>query len=203
MRQDLVSDAIADWGVNPTELTGTYLTADELHSWYESGKPFYLIDVRNEYEHASGSFEGALFPPIENFRDLPKTLSSFQHLTDRPIVTVCTGGVRCEKASGLLLKHGFQEVYQLKDGIVTYLEKYPNQHFKGKVYVFDQRLLLGFQADDPKHEIVGRCRVCQTPCEHYTNCTNQECHRQIICCDACFSACAPFTCSHGGLTCLD
>ena len=198
VRKDIISDSVAHWGVNPTELTGKYLTSDELHEWYESGKKFYLVDMRNDYEHHSGTFENAILPAMENFRDLPNVIPELQKLTDAPIVTVCTGGVRCEKATGLLLKNGIQDVYQLKDGIVTYMEKYPNQHFKGKLYVFDNRILMGFHTDDAAElEVIGRCVMCHQPSEHYVNCTNDACHRHLICCEDCLASCEAFTCPQG------
>ncbi|GCE24394.1 oxygen-dependent tRNA uridine(34) hydroxylase TrhO [Dictyobacter kobayashii] len=197
VRNDIISDSVADWDVNPTQQTGKYLTADELHAWYESGKKFYLVDMRNDYEHKSGHFENAILPAMENFRDLPKVLPELQKLTDAPMVTVCTGGVRCEKATGFLLKNGMQDVYQLQDGIVTYMEKYPNQHFKGKLYVFDNRILMGFHTDQPEHEVIGHCVVCQQPSEHYVNCTNDDCHRHLICCEDCLANYTTFTCPQG------
>lgn len=197
VRKDIISNSVADWDVNPAELTGKYLTADELHAWYESGKKFYLVDLRNNYEHESGHFENAILPPLENFRDLPSLLPELQKLTDAPMVTVCTGGVRCEKATGLLVKNGLPDVYQLQDGIVTYMEKYPNQHFKGKLYVFDDRILMGFNTDAPEHEIVGHCIMCHQPSEHYVNCENDDCHRHLICCEDCLATRSPFTCPQG------
>jgi UPF0176 protein len=198
VRQDIISDSVAHWNIDPTQTTGTYLTADELHEWYESGKKFYLVDMRNTYEHASGHFEQAILPPMDNFRELPDVLPALQQLTDAPMVTVCTGGVRCEKATGFLLKNGIQDVYQLQDGIVSYVEKYPNQHFKGQVYVFDNRILMeNNTAHDGQHEIVGRCVMCQQPSEHYVNCTNDDCHRHLICCENCLASVETFTCPQG------
>jgi len=197
VRKDLVSDQTVDWGVDPHKTTGKYLTAEELHSWITSKKKFYIVDMRNNYEHASGHFEGSILPDIDNFRDLPNVLPQLKKLDDRPIVTVCTGGIRCERASGLLVKHGFNDVYQLKDGIVTYMEKYPNEDFKGKLYVFDQRLVMGFQTDDPKHEIVGRCIVCNNPSESYVNCHKDTCHRHFILCKHCVNADGSIYCPQG------
>jgi UPF0176 protein len=197
VRDDIISNSVAHWNVNPAELTGKYLTADELHEWYESGKKFYLVDMRNSYEHTSGYFENAILPPLDNFRDLPKILPDLQKLTDAPLVTVCTGGVRCEKATGLLLKNGIQDVYQLKDGIVTYMEKYPNKHFKGKLYVFDNRILMGFHTDDAEHEVIGHCVMCNKLSENYVNCTNSDCNRHLICCEDCLSSQSSFTCPQG------
>ena len=197
VRKDLVSDQTEEWGVDPKSMTGKYISAEKLHEWIALKKQFYIVDMRNNYEHASGYFENSILPDIDNFRDLPDVLPALKKLDDRPIVTVCTGGIRCERASGLLIKHGFKDVYQLKDGIVTYMEKYPNEDFKGKLYVFDNRMVMGFETDDPKHEIVGRCIVCQKPSEHYVNCTDDICHRHFIACTSCVEADGTMLCPQG------
>jgi UPF0176 protein len=93
--------------------------------------------------------------------------------------------VRCEKASGFLVSNGFNDVYQLQGGIVSYMEKYPNEHFKGKLYVFDQRILMGFNTDAKEHEIVGECERCHKKSEHYINCDTVGCHRHFILCEDC------------------
>lgn len=197
VRKDLVSDHTEEWGVDPREVTGKYLTAEELHEWIKSGKKFYIMDMRNNYEHKSGHFKGSILPDIDNFRDLPKVLPKLKKYNDRPIVTVCTGGIRCERASGLLIKHGFKDVYQLLDGIVTYMEKYPNEDFRGKLYVFDNRLVMGFETDSPNHEIIGRCLVCNSPSENYVNCRNDICHRHFICCTNCVEEDGTILCPQG------
>lgn len=171
--------------INPNEITGKYLSADELHEWFKSGKEFYTVDMRNDYEYISGYFENSIFSGLHNFYDLPTVLPALENLKDKTIVTVCTGGVRCEKASGFLVLNGFKDVYQLKDGIQTYMEKYPNSYFKGKLYVFDNRLTVGFNTDDAGHEIVGRCYHCQKPADTYTNCEYDVCHYHYICCKDC------------------
>ncbi len=150
--------------------TGKFLTAEELHAWiHEKQKEFYIVDLRNDYEFQSGHFVGSVLPNLSNFRDLPKVLPELEHLKDKTIVTVCTGGVRCEKATGFLLKHGFQDVYQLKDGIVTYMEKYPNEDFAGKLYVFDNRFTMGFNTDSPEHKPIGRCLLTGEASENYVD----------------------------------
>ena len=197
VRKDLVSDYTAEWDVNPLETTGKYLASEELHDWIKTGKKFYIMDMRNDYEHKSGLFKGSILPPIENFRDLPKALPTLKKYDDRPIVTVCTGGIRCERASALLLKHGFTDIYQLKDGIVTYMEKYPNEDFVGKLYVFDNRILMGFNTDSSSHEVIGRCGACGEKSEHYVNCQNDNCHRHLIICEACISQDGKVLCPQG------
>jgi UPF0176 protein len=148
-------------------LTGKYISPEELHSWIHSDKKFYIVDMRNDYEQEIGHFKGSVLPKeLENFRDLPKVLPLIENLKKETIVTVCTGGIRCEKASGFLIKHGFNEVYQLNGGIVSYMEKYPNQDFLGKLYVFDGRVAMGFNTSSPEHQIVGKCRLCSKQSEN-------------------------------------
>jgi UPF0176 protein len=171
--------------INPNELTGIHLKPTELHEWIAKKKEFYIIDMRNAYEHRVGQFENSICPPMENFRDLPKFIESINHLKDKTVLTVCTGGVRCEKASGYLLSQGFTDVYQLDGGIVSYMEIYPNEDFLGKLYVFDNRLMMGFYTDDPKHVIIGSCEKCRIKSEHYVNCNNMQCHRKMIVCQNC------------------
>jgi UPF0176 protein len=181
VRSEIVSGHLKADDLNPNEITGKYLAAETLHDWIHSGKEFYIVDMRNDYEHKSGHFAGSILPPLENFRDLPKVLPVLAHLKNKTIVTVCTGGVRCEKASGFLVKHGFSDVYQLHNGIVTYMEKYPGEDFKGSLYVFDGRVTMAFG----QHEIVGKCEKCGQASERYLNCGNLRCHRHFICCAAC------------------
>ncbi len=183
VRSEIVTTGVE--GLDPSKITGKYLTCEQLHSWFEQGKEFYIVDMRNDYEYISGHFEGTIFSGFNNFRNLPQILTKLAQLKGKTIVTVCTGGVRCEKASGFLVKEGFADVYQLKDGIQTYMEKYPNQHFKGKLYVFDNRLTLGFNTDDSQHEIVGNCMHCGVKCDSYVNCADNICHRHYICCTSC------------------
>ena len=153
-----------------SQFTGQFLTAEELHDWiHNQKKEFYILDLRNTYEHQSGYFVGSILPNLSHFRDLPELLPTLEFLKDKTVVTVCTGGIRCEKATGLLIKYGFKDVWQLKDGIVTYMEKYPNEDFVGKLYVFDSRYLLGFNTEDSKHQVVGRCLITGKPCENYVN----------------------------------
>lgn len=190
VRPEIVATHLEERDIDPNKMTGKYLTAEELHEWFHpstsSGKKeFYIVDMRNDYEQAVGVFRNSLHSGMGNFRDLPKVLDSLEHLKGKTILTVCTGGVRCEKASGFLVANGFADVYQLYGGIVTYMEKYPGEDFLGSLYVFDNRLVMGFNMDNPKREIIGRCIVCQKPSEHFINCLDGYCHRHFICCENC------------------
>ena len=171
--------------VNPQMTTGKYLEPEGLREWFEKGKDFVIVDMRNNYEHISGHFKGSILPPLENFRDLPGALPALEPLKEKTVLTVCTGGVRCEKASGFLVKNGFKNVYQLHGGIVSYMEKYrDNQEYKGSLYVFDNRLTMAF-ADKEVRGVVGICESCLGQSENYVNCSDNTCHRHFIICEHC------------------
>jgi len=173
---------------SPTEITGNKLKPEELKEWYESGKDFHIVDMRNNYEYKIGHFKNSIMPKLENFRDIPRVLGELENLKEKTVVTVCTGGVRCEKASGFLVKNGFKDVHQLDGGIVTYMEKFPAQEFQGKLYVFDNRITMDFDSDNnlgDKHIVVGKCDKCEVPCERYVNCKRPECNKHFICCQFC------------------
>lgn len=185
VRKEIVSLHLGDEeDIDPNQMTGIHLKPEELRKWYEEGKEFHIVDMRNGYELEVGKFECTVFPELDNFRDLKKNLKKIEDLKNKTVLTVCTGGVRCEKASGLLVREGFENVYQLDGGIVSYMEKYPGQDFKGSLYVFDKRITMHFQ-DEENHEIIGRCHNCQKPSEHYVNCANLMCHDHFICCEDC------------------
>lgn len=185
VREEIVSMHLHENDLKPWSVTGKRLMPEELHEWFEKGEEFYIVDMRNDYEQKAGYFEGSILPPLTNYRDLPKILPQLSSLKNKKVLTVCTGGVRCEKASGFLVSNGFKEVYQLQGGIVSYMEKYPNEHFKGKLYVFDRRILMGFNTDSKQHEIVGKCERCLKKSENYINCDTVGCHRHFILCQNC------------------
>lgn len=185
LRNEIVSAHLGEEDFNPATFTAPYIQPGELKSWIDSGKDFVIIDMRNTYEHDAGHFVGSVLPECKNFRDLPSAVDKLMSLKDRTVVTVCTGGVRCEKAAGYLLKRGFSEVYQLFGGIVSYMEMYPNEDFQGKLYVFDRRVVMGFNTEDSKHTIVGRCKYCNQPCERFVNDDATEGRPHFICCSDC------------------
>lgn len=197
VRPEIVATHLYEKDIDPRTTTGKYLTAEELHEWFRTGKEFYIVDMRNDYEQAVGLFRNSLKSGMSNFRDLPQVLENLDMLKDKTILTVCTGGVRCEKASGFLVANGFSDVYQLFGGIVTYMEKYPGEDFLGSLYVFDNRLVMGFNMDDPQREIIGRCVVCNKPSEHFINCKDGFCHRHFICCETCLHGEQSIVCPMG------
>lgn len=186
VRKEIVAlglDASCD--VDPNVMTGKRLAPEQLHQWLREGKELYIVDMRNAYEVLVGHFDGSILPDMDNFRQLPQFTESIRHLQDKTVVTVCTGGIRCEKASGYLVSQGFSDVYQLDGGIVSYMRQFPNEDFLGKLYVFDGRIAMGFYTDDPKHQVVGKCLFCKQPSERYTNCLVNDCNRKFIACESC------------------
>lgn len=165
-------------------VTGKYITSKELHSLFDSTEEYYIIDMRNDYEYSAGHFQNSvLLKNLRNFRDLPQVLSEIEHLKNKKVITVCTSGVRCEKASGFLIRHGFTDVSQLKDGIMEYMQQYPNQDFLGKLFVFDNRVLIGFNTGSKDHNVIGKCVKCRKISEHFIDYRDTDGIRkfQIVC----------------------
>lgn len=187
VRPEIVTTGIKDKDFGPlNKKTGKYISARELKKWYDQKKEFYVIDMRNDYEFEIGRFKNSIWPEgLGHFRDVPRTIKSIEKLKNKTVVTVCTGGVRCETASGLLQKYGFKDVYQLEHGIVTFMEKYPNTYFEGKLLVFDGRETVGFNTDDPKHKIVGKCRNCGKKSENLVNYYDNGKNTYGIICEKC------------------
>lgn len=178
--------------INPRVKTAPHLSNEELHDWYRDDKDFVVVDMRNDYEFASGHFKKSVNPGLANSRDLPDAIPALEHLKDKTVVTVCTGGVRCEKMSAYLLDQGFSDVYQLDNGMHGYMETYPGQDFDGTLYTFDNRKTMDFGGD---RTIIGICELCSAKTEGYANCANDFCHKQFLVCDECSGGARSVFCS--------
>jgi len=171
--------------VDPRKTTGTHISAEELHAMFQRDEDFTIIDMRNNYEHRIGRFDKSVEPETANFYELPEKVKNLTHLKNTKVITVCTYGVRCEKASAFLKSVGFKDVSQLHGGIGTYLKKYPKEHFKGSLYVFDKRMREQFAND---YEVISTCARCHAPSEHIVNCSNGVCHKQHVQCEECIKS---------------
>ena len=145
-----------------------------------------LMDVRNDYEWEVGHFEGAELPKLETFREFPQYAQELKKRCDpktTPVMMYCTGGIRCEFYSAVLKKEGFEKVYQLDGGVIGYGLEEGSEHWKGKLFVFDDRLVIPISEDaaDP----IARCRHCSSPCDVYYNCANMDCNQLFVCCASC------------------
>ena len=143
LKKEIVT--LGDTAVDPTQRVGTYV---EPANWNEliSATDTLVIDTRNAFEVAMGTFEGAIDPGIRSFGQFKKfSAEKLDPAKHRKIAMFCTGGIRCEKASAYLLARGFDEVYHLKGGILRYLEGVPEQEsrWRGECFVFDERVALG------------------------------------------------------------
>jgi RluA family pseudouridine synthase len=147
-------------GIEPARYTSRRLSAVELKAWLDEGRPVTLLDTRNDFEYQTGTFKNALAIGIEDFRDFPKAVRRLpETLKEQPIVTFCTGGIRCEKAAPYLEREGFRDVYQLDGGILKYFEECGGAHYEGDCFVFDYRVAL----DPTLNEASARqCFVCQS-----------------------------------------
>lgn len=164
--------------------TADFVSSEELESWYKNNEDFVVLDLRNSYEISTGKFEKTVDPGLRHFRDLNDKLPELENLKDKKVISVCTGGIRCEKATKLLKKKGFKNIYQLQDGIHTYMKKYPGSHFKGTLFVFDNRMITDV-TNIANKEIVGECRYCGTKTEKYYSDDTVRPSAKILCCDNC------------------
>ena len=167
--------------------TAPTITADDLERLYETGEDFVVLDLRNDYETAVGAFEKTYDPKLRVFNDLPSKMGELAHLKNKKVVAVCTGGIRCEKATCLLKKEGFTNIVQLEDGIHSYMQAHPGKHYKGSLFVFDNRMATPV-VDVPEREVIGACAFCNTPCEVFYSDDSVRPSRKVICCDECIES---------------
>ena len=163
---------------------GKRLGPEELHQLINT-KPVTFFDGRNKWEAQIGRFTGAVVPEVSTSHDFVRQLDSgkYDHLKDQAIVTYCTGGVRCEILSAMMIKRGFSEVYQLDGAIVRYGETFGDAGlWEGSLYVFDNRKSVTFS---PDAKIIGTCGRCGTPSSWMENCSDLSCRSQLVVCDDC------------------
>jgi len=140
-----------------------------------------ILDARNDYESDIGAFKGAIKPSIKTFSQVKDTLKDLPK--DKPVLTYCTGDIRCEYLSAYMKHEGFSDVYHLDGGIVKYGETYGDEgHWEGKCYVFDKRMKLGF-SDQSKD--IGECVHCGAKTSEQINCANPSCNKQFVVCHDC------------------
>lgn len=163
---------------------GIHVTPAELHDLV-AAKDVTFFDGRNAFEAEIGHFRDAVIPDVANTRDFVAELDSgkYDHLKNEPVVTYCTGGIRCEVLSALMVARGFREVYQLDGGIATYGEQYRDSGlWEGSLYVFDNRMAVQFSDDAA---VLGRCVECGEPTHRMQNCSDLACREQLVVCDGC------------------
>ncbi len=147
--------------INPRELTGDYVTPQELYAMYENNEDVIVLDTRNEYETRVGLFENAVDLQLDTFRDFPDAIEQLpEEYKDKQIVMYCTGGIRCEKASAIMLKAGFSDVKQLEGGVLDYFKETGGKYWNGDCFVFDERVALDTDLNETEYIY---CYICREP----------------------------------------
>lgn len=165
---------------------GKHLKPKELHELLKiRGEEIVFFDGRNKYEAEIGKFKNAVVPDVETSRDFAQELDNpkYDEIKDKPVVTYCTGGVRCEVISAMMLNRGFKEVYQIDGGIVKYGETYGDDgEWEGKLHIFDNRMKTQFS---DKSRDIGQCSHCNNKTSRYINCDNVACNKLVLVCSDC------------------
>ena len=159
LKKEIISLGVP--GVKPHEFTGKPIAPNEFKKWLDEGKEVTILDTRNDYEIRIGTFQTAMDLDIKTFRDFPRAVGEMaEDLKDKPVVMFCTGGIRCEKASTVMMDAGFSNVKQLKGGVLGYFEEVGGEHWNGDCFVFDRRVALNAEL---KETDVVQCFACREP----------------------------------------
>jgi UPF0176 protein len=164
LRREIVTMGLPD--INPRESGGTYVEPSKWNALISEPDTI-VIDTRNDYEVALGSFEGPINPATPSFRDFPEWFrrereTLFGGGKPPKVAMFCTGGIRCEKSTAFLKQEGIEEVYHLQGGILKYLETIPQEQslWRGECFVFDQRVSIGHGLAEGNHQL---CHACRRP----------------------------------------
>ncbi len=159
IKKEIIAFGVA--GIDPVRRPAPRIAPRQLKQWLDEGRAVTLLDARNAYEVKLGTFRGARTLGLDHFREFPAAAGALPgKLKAEPIVTFCTGGIRCEKAAPLLAQAGFRQVFQLDGGILNYFAECGGEHFEGDCFVFDKRVALDA---DLRETGAALCFVCQTP----------------------------------------
>ena len=176
---------------------GKHIKPYEVNKLVESrGNDVVFFDGRNAFEAKIGRFKNAVVPDVTTSRDFVEEIESgkYDYLKDKPIVTYCTGGIRCEILSSVMVKRGFKEVYQIEGGIVRYGKKYGDDGlWEGSLYTFDARMAINFS---DKTKVIGECEKCGAATKDFRNCSTTSCHSLILLCDSCAQLPSNLSCTH-------
>ena len=159
LKKEIISIGMDE--VQPAVFTGDSIAPKEFKQWLDDGKTVTILDTRNDYEIRLGTFENAIDLDITSFRAFPAAVDAMpDELKDTPVVMFCTGGIRCEKASVVMLEAGFKDVRQLEGGILGYFEEVGGSHWNGDCFVFDHRVAL---TPELKESEAVQCFACRQP----------------------------------------
>ncbi len=169
---------------------GEHLSPKKWKEMLETEEKKVVLDIRNDYEWDLGHFEGAERPICENSRGFKAYTEDLLSKIDKkstPVMMYCTGGIRCEYYSALLKEKGVENVYQLDGGVINYGLVQGADHWKGKLFVFDDRLAVPLKEGE-ETEVIGKCHKCGTAIDKYYNCANMDCNALFLSCQDCLDA---------------
>ncbi len=176
---------------------GIHLRPEEVNKLVEErGDEVVFFDGRNAFEAKIGKFKNAIVPDVVTSADFVAEIESgkYDHLKAKPVVTYCTGGIRCEILSAVMKNRGFQEVYQIDGGIVKYGERFGDKGlWEGSLYIFDDRMAMDFSESA---KVIGKCENCAAPANRFSNCPKIECHELVLLCLSCVQANVTQPCDH-------
>ena len=159
LKKEIISLGRKD--INPKELTGERISPKDLKNLLDNKEDVLVLDTRNEYETRVGKFENAIDLNLDTFRDFPKAIESLpEEYKDKQIVMYCTGGIRCEKASAVMMKAGFADVKQLEGGVLDYFKETGGSYWEGDCFVFDERVALDTELNETDYIY---CYICREP----------------------------------------
>lgn len=168
-------------------LAGEHLSSEQWDEMLENkDSDTILVDVRNNYEWKVGHFDGALLPELETFRDFNDYIDELKNQYNAKktkVMMYCTGGIRCELYSALMKQKGFDTIYQLQGGVIKYGLEHGVKHWRGKLFVFDDRMVVPISSDN--NEVISTCSTCQNSSDVYYNCANMDCNALFLSCSAC------------------
>ena len=159
LKKEIISLGRKD--INPRELTGERISPQDLKNLLDNKEDVLVLDTRNEYETRVGKFENAIDLNLDTFRDFPEAVESLpEEYKDKQIVMYCTGGIRCEKASAVMMKAGFADVKQLEGGVLDYFKETGGAYWEGDCFVFDERVALDTELNETDYIY---CYICREP----------------------------------------
>ena len=168
LKKEIISLGLDD--VRPAEFTAPNIKPQELKNMLDKNEDLVILDTRNDYETRVGLFENAIDLNLSTFRDFPEAILDLpEEYKTKQIVMYCTGGIRCEKASVVMMNAGFENVKQLEGGVLGYFEETDGSHWKGDCFVFDQRVAVDTELNETEYSMCFACREPLTKQERRSN----------------------------------
>jgi UPF0176 protein len=157
IKKEIISMGVEE--INPFQFTGQKISPKELNNKLDNNEEIVLLDTRNEYEVRLGTFKNAIDLDLDSFRDFPEEIEKLrEELNGKEVVMFCTGGIRCEKASALMLENGFENIKQIEGGVINYFKETGGKHWNGDCFVFDDRVALNKNLVETDYFLCFRCR---------------------------------------------